>query len=99
MHPNRREAIVYRSLDDRGWALDPVSDRLYKFNRVARTIWELCNGRSTIPEIASTVSQRYEVDYGRAIQDTQDFLHECAIQGLLLISDQRELGRDSGMPA
>lgn len=87
MHPSKKEAVVYRKLDDQGLALDPESDMLYGFNKVARAIWELCDGKSAIAEIASVIAQDYEVDYNRALQDTRDFLSECVRRGLLLTSD------------
>jgi hypothetical protein len=59
----------------------PVSREL---NEVASRIWELCDGRHTVEQIADVIVEEFEVDAATARRDTAEFVREMLQDGLLL---------------
>ena len=59
----------------------PVSREL---NEVASRIWELCDGRRTVQDIAAVIVEEFEVDAATARMDTAEFVREMLQDGLLL---------------
>jgi pyrroloquinoline quinone biosynthesis protein D len=59
----------------------PVSREL---NEVASRIWQLCDGRRTVQDIAAVIVEEFDVDAATARTDTAEFVREMLQDGLLL---------------
>jgi hypothetical protein len=51
---------------------------------VASRIWELCDGRSAVEDIAAAIVEEFEVDLATARRDVAEFVREMLEDGLLL---------------
>lgn len=57
--------------------------RLYVLEDTARFIWEALDGRRTVEEIATELTEEFEVEYSRALQDVRRFCEELLAAGLI----------------
>jgi pyrroloquinoline quinone biosynthesis protein D len=55
-----------------------------ELNEVASRIWELCDGRRTVEQIADVIVEEFDVDVGTARRDAAEFVRELLQDGLLL---------------
>lgn len=63
--PRRRDAIV-RPVDDEWLLIDKHTNKAHCLNQTAAQVWYLCNGTSSVADIAATLSENAEssVDAG-----------------------------------
>jgi hypothetical protein len=59
------------------------SSFFYSFNQVGTFIWERCDGRHTVAQIAAALAEDYEVDRDQAIRDCQEFISGLVAEGML----------------
>jgi hypothetical protein len=55
-----------------------------ELNEVAARVWELCDGRRTVRDIAALIVEEFEVDLETARRDVAEFVREMLQDGLLL---------------
>jgi hypothetical protein len=61
----------------------------HDLNEVGSRIWELCDGRRTLPEIASVLVEEFEVDPVEARVDVAAFVAQLLEMKLLVLQAQR----------
>ena len=70
----------------------------YSLNPVGTFIWERCDGRHSLAQIARALAAEYEVTLESASQDCRKFVEELAEQGLLLLRPEPEPPEVPGTP-
>jgi hypothetical protein len=51
-----------------------LNNQAYEIDEVGLSIWELCDGNHSVEEIAELLTQEYDVEYTRALEDCQEFI-------------------------
>lgn len=82
----RNGTVLWRELDGEAVLLDPAEGCTYNLNHVGTLIWKLLDGNHTIDDIASAISQEFEVEPEQALQDMERLFDEMR-QHKLLQSD------------
>ena len=61
----------------------------HDLNEVGSRIWELCDGKHTLVEIAQTLVDEFEVDAGEARMDASAFVAQLVEMKLLVLEAQQ----------
>ncbi len=80
--PPARDDIVVEALDGEVVFGDPLSGMAYHLNETAHAVWRRCDGRTTTREIATALTIDYDVDFDRALDDTEQLVVFFAEAGL-----------------
>jgi hypothetical protein len=81
--PRRVEAIVWRRGDDGVVVLNPNDGNYFSLDDVGGRVWELCDGRHTVTEIATTLGEEYDAPIADISRDVLDLLAELRGEGLV----------------
>lgn len=88
LRPLRHPAVEWRELGGQATLVAPgEAGASHELNEVASRIWALCDGRTTVREIAARVVEEFDVDLATAEQDAADFVRDMLRGGLLLPGD------------
>jgi hypothetical protein len=79
----RNGTVLWRELDGEAVLLNPVEGCTYNLNRVGTLIWKLLDGNHTADDIASAISQEFEVEPEQALQDMEHLFSEMHEHKLL----------------
>jgi len=82
-HPKRRSDISARVVADETVVLDLGAAQIHQLNATASFIWNRCDGRSTVGEIAEKLADSFDVDCATACQAVQAALRRFDELGLL----------------
>ena len=63
--------------------ISPAENAVRMLNPVGSRIWELCDGRRTLDEIAAVLTEEFEVDRAHARQSATEFVAELLDKELL----------------
>ena len=83
--PCRQNVEAYAS-DGESLLYSAMRDEASALNRTATEIWELCDGTSTIGDIARALGQRYGVDDAYLIADVTATVTTLRARGLVDVS-------------
>ncbi len=72
--PPARDDVVVEALDGELVFGDPLSGMTYHLNETAYAVWRHCDGRATTREIATALTNDYDVDFDRALDDTEQMV-------------------------
>ncbi len=72
--PPARDDVVVEALDGELVFGDPLSGMAYHLNETAYAVWRHCDGRTTTREIAKTLTTDYDVEFDRALDDTEQLV-------------------------
>jgi hypothetical protein len=86
-YPIKTKDIAHRVLGDEAMVANLSHSSFYNLNPVGTVIWEHCDGRHTIREIAEALAAEYPVPLEEALQDCLQFVTELVGEGLLSWSD------------
>ncbi|MBU7017093.1 MAG: PqqD family protein [Theionarchaea archaeon] len=67
--PMKKSELWKRLSDNEGVVVDTVRAVEHTLNDTAMRIFELCDGESTISDIARKITEEYEVDFEKSQQD------------------------------
>lgn len=81
--PRRRTDVREQVLDDEALLIDRVSGEAYRINATALDVWRMIEPAATTHDLAALLSERYEVDFDRALSDVEQLLAFFAGAGLL----------------
>jgi PqqD family protein of HPr-rel-A system len=79
--PKVRDDLTVVELDGEAVVYDEASNRLHHLNPTATIIFNLCDGQSTIRELAEDISTAFEVDTREVEQQVRTMLREFRQQG------------------
>ena len=86
-HPCRRSGLEMRVVGDEVVLLDVVNGHVHRLNVTAGQIWEYCDGRTTLPEIAARLAGTYGMNSTEVAADVENTVRELTRLGLLTNSD------------
>lgn len=69
-----KEEIIWRVVDDEALLLDTDSGYYFSMNDTATEIWCLLNEGKSIDDVATTISERYEIDSKSVRRDVQELI-------------------------
>ncbi len=81
--PRRQDHLIKHRMDDEILLYDPAIDRTHRLNTSATMIWEQCDGEHTLEDIAHTLTERFEVEFKTALNDTQTVVEQLGQEQLL----------------
>ena len=79
----KNQNTAHRMLADEVLVVNFHSSFFYNFNPVGAQIWERCDGRHTVAQIAGELAEEYDVTLEAATRDCRQFTEELVEQGLL----------------
>jgi Coenzyme PQQ synthesis protein D (PqqD) len=86
--PTRRAGVLAQQVkpgDPTVVLLNPKSGEYYTLEAVGSRVWQLCDGKSTIAEMAATLSQEFDapsdVIEGDIVDLVKDLLNEGLVEG------------------
>ncbi len=82
-YPEKSNDASFRVLGDEAVIVNFKDSFFYNLNRVGTFIWNRCDGRHSVDEIARALTEEFEVSPETASHDCREFLEELAQQGLL----------------
>jgi len=82
--PPARDDVVVEELDGELVFGDPRSGITYHLNETAYAVWRRCDGRTTMREIATALTNDYEVKFDQALDDTEQLMVFFGEAGLAL---------------
>jgi hypothetical protein len=82
--PRVRRDLVCVVLDDELVVYDPRAQTLHHLNAAATLVWDQCNGRRTVPNIAEAIARRSGVAVDVVLRDVVDLLQRLRAAELLV---------------
>jgi PqqD family protein of HPr-rel-A system len=79
--PKVRDDLTVVELDGEAVVYDEAGNRLHHLNPTATIIFNLCDGQSTVRELAEDISTAFEVDSREVEQQIRTMLREFRQQG------------------
>ncbi|KEY62736.1 PqqD family protein [Lactococcus lactis] len=49
---------------------------VFEVNEIGARIFDLCNGKNSVEDIAKKLSNKYKIEYDEALRDINDYLSE-----------------------
>jgi hypothetical protein len=87
MKPKRSPHIKWRRDVDSVVLYNPQKREMNNLNVVGALIWELCDGGSTLREIAHIVSEEFGEDEDIVLRDIQEFLEKLSDYGHVITEE------------
>ncbi len=88
------EDIIWRRIEDEVVVITEDGLSVHVLNKTAAHIWELCDGRHDLNDIADMVCERFEVSVDEAKADVKAMLAQ--LEGLGLLRPENGLADDEG---
>ena len=77
------ENIIWRRIGDDIVIIKDDGLATHVLNKTAAYIWELCDGKRGIDEIAASLYERYDVSPEEALADTRETIENLTKAGIL----------------
>ena len=74
-----------RVIDGLAFIVTPDDHKLHTLNATGTHIWELAAKGCTLPEVADSLSKRFQVDEASARSDAERFLDDLVGRGILSV--------------
>jgi hypothetical protein len=81
--PRRRDDVLLHDETSGSLLTVPGRDAMHVLNPTARAVWELCDGQTTVDEVADAICQVFSVQRGIAVRDVRDVLQRFVDAGLV----------------
>jgi len=78
--------VVFTRSGDSTVLLDPRTGGYFSLSEVGARIWELCDGSTSVDEIAQRVAEEYDAPLETIRSDTLELVDELESEGLLTSS-------------
>jgi hypothetical protein len=83
----RATAVAARSLDGEMMIMSARDSTLFTLNPVGTVIWQSADGKTPLSEIVERqICAEFEVDSVEALKDAENFVHDLAGHGILVVS-------------
>ncbi len=89
-YPIKTTDNSHRVIDGEAILVNFQDSFFYHLDSVGTFIWEHCDGRHTLAQIAARLVEEYDVTLEKALQDCRNFMERLVEQGLV----QWRLGPD-----
>jgi hypothetical protein len=83
MRLQKRMDLHVRVVDGETVVFDRQRGLIHQFNQTASFIWERCDGRSSVADIAAELHQAFDIAYESAVEDVSRLIHEFQQRHLL----------------
>ena len=93
-YPLKSKNTAHRVMSDEAIIVNYESSFFYSLNPVGTFIWERCDGRHSLEEIARALVEEFAVDPETAARDCRQFVAELVEQGLLKLRSGPEAQED-----
>jgi hypothetical protein len=90
-YPAKSKDTAHRIMAGEAIAVNFQSSFFYSLNQVGTFIWERCDGRHTVSQIAAALAEEYDVDRDQAARDCQEFIAGLVAEGMLTWSSGPEV--------
>lgn len=80
----RAESVIAEPLGEKRVLLHPETGEYFSLDAVGGEVWDLCDGRHDLAQIAAEIAGRYDVEHGRALADVEELVAELRGAGLLV---------------
>jgi len=87
--PAKSEATAFRTIDNEAVILNLDNSIYYSLNEVGAKVWDLCDGSKTVRDIATAISEEFEVEKEVAEGDVLELLDDLLREGLVSIHENR----------
>ncbi len=91
--PRAQAGLAVAEIDGEAVVYVPVPSKLHYLNHSAALIFGLCDGRTTIAEMAEAIGEAYEMDPGQLDGEIRPLLKELRDRGLLEGKPAEEIAR------
>ena len=81
--PKKMDHLIQHDMDEEVLVYDPIVDRTHRLNVSASRIWELCDGKRSLEDIAWALTEHFEVEFETALQDARIVLEQLKEEQLL----------------
>jgi hypothetical protein len=82
--PARAERIIAHRGDEELLLLDPEDGSYYALEEVGARIWELCDGKRRVADIAATLNEEFDAPPEAIRADLFELLEELSGRGLVV---------------
>ena len=83
-HPERAARILAHRGDEELVLLDPENGQYFTLDEVGARIWELCDGKRSVSEIAAALDEEFDAPLETIRADLLELLEELSSGGLVL---------------
>lgn len=81
--PGRTEHVVGQEAGNQTVLLHLHDGKYFSLDTVGGRIWQLCDGRRTVSEVAAAISDEFDVDRATAASDVAELLDELERERLI----------------
>lgn len=82
-YPRKRANVRVRVIDEETIVLDRGQGLIHQLNQTASFVWERCDGRCTLEEIATRLMEAFDVDFNTAVDDVRKVIEQLEERKLL----------------
>jgi hypothetical protein len=90
--PRRRRDVRLYDKELRSFLVAPDQTVAHELNPTARAVWELCDGATTVDELADAVCELFPVTHEAAVADVVAVVDRFVTTGLVEWTDNPEEG-------
>jgi pyrroloquinoline quinone biosynthesis protein D len=87
--PRKSERIAARTVQGKAVVIILDAHQIHTLNAVGTRVFELCDGRRSVADIAVEIARHFEVDLSTAERDSLDFLQQLIAQGAVELLEER----------
>lgn len=80
----RNKDLAWRVIEGSAFIVDSGGSMLHELNDTGSFIWELINAKHTLKEIASLVSEEFDVSQSQAEKDVLNFIKELEAKAIVV---------------
>jgi hypothetical protein len=88
--PRRRHDVRLHDKELRSYLVAPDQQVAHELNPTARAVWELCDGTTTVDELADAICRVFQVPREQALADVQVVVQQLGDAGLVTWSAHLE---------
>jgi hypothetical protein len=84
-YPQQRDDLHTRMVEGESVLLDRQQNLIHQFNRTATHVWNCCDGRTSLTEIAMQLTEAFDVPQEIAVRDVTTVIQQFHDLHLLVV--------------